>query len=168
MFVELLEYNNIQGVVALSELSCRKVTNTSRIMRVDRIEVLLVLRVDAANGYIDLSRRRVNADNILQCEDRYNKAKVVERLFRRVVEQSYTTLDLLYQKVAWPLNAHYKHCFDALFLRTIDHTDDVFNRLDIPIEVKNCIIENIPRIFPTAPALAPIGDATVATVAAAT
>jgi translation initiation factor 2 subunit 1 len=38
-------------------------------------------------GYIDLSKRRVYAKDLLQCEDRFAKAKAVNSILRHVADQ---------------------------------------------------------------------------------
>ena len=47
----------------------------------------MVLRVDKEKGYIDLSKRRVSAEDVAKCEERYNKAKAVHRVMRHVADR---------------------------------------------------------------------------------
>lgn len=76
-YVSLLEYNNIEGMILLSELSRRRIRSINKLIRVGKNEVVMVLRVDKEKGYIDLSKRRVSPEDIAKCEERYNKAKTV-------------------------------------------------------------------------------------------
>jgi hypothetical protein len=76
-YVQLLEYNNIEGMVLLSELSRRRIRSINKLIKVGRDEVVMVIRVDKDKGYIDLSKRRVSAEEIVKAEDRFNKAKMV-------------------------------------------------------------------------------------------
>ena len=69
-YVSLLEYNNIEGMILLSELSRRRIRSINKLIRVNRNEVVMVLRVDKEKGYIDLSKRRVSPEDIAKCEDR--------------------------------------------------------------------------------------------------
>ncbi|KAI5407701.1 hypothetical protein KIW84_053807 [Lathyrus oleraceus] len=59
-YVSLLEYNNIEGMILFSELSRRRIRSVSSLIKVGRIEPVMVLRVDKEKGYIDLSKRRVS------------------------------------------------------------------------------------------------------------
>ena len=45
-YVHLLEYNNIEGMILLSELSRRRIRSIQKLIRVGRNEVVVVLRVD--------------------------------------------------------------------------------------------------------------------------
>lgn len=57
-YVSLLEYNGLEGMILMSELSKRRIRSVKKIVRVGRHEVVLVLRVDQEKGYIDLSKKR--------------------------------------------------------------------------------------------------------------
>lgn len=50
-YVQLLEYNNIEGMVLLSELSRRRIRSVTKIIKVGRREPVMVLRVDKEKGY---------------------------------------------------------------------------------------------------------------------
>jgi translation initiation factor 2 subunit 1 len=44
-------------------------------IKVGRCEVVQVLKVDTAKGYIDLSKKRVQAEKLQEAEDKYAKSK---------------------------------------------------------------------------------------------
>jgi len=62
--------------------------------------ILLIL-----SGYIDLSKRRVSAEDVEKCTERFAKAKAVNSILRHVAEllayESDDQLEELYQKTAW-------------------------------------------------------------------
>jgi translation initiation factor 2 subunit 1 len=45
-YVSLLEYNNKDGMILLSELSRRRIRSIPKLIRVGKNEVVMVLRVD--------------------------------------------------------------------------------------------------------------------------
>lgn len=47
-----LEYDNIEGMILLSELSRRRIRSIQKLIRVGRNEVVVVLRVDKEKGWI--------------------------------------------------------------------------------------------------------------------
>ena len=85
-YVSLLEYNNTEGMILFSELSRRRIRSVSSLIKVGKIEPVMVLRVDKERGYIDLSKRRVSEEDIQTCEERYNKSKLVHSIMRHVAE----------------------------------------------------------------------------------
>ena len=50
VYVQLLEYNNIEGMIPLSELSRRRIRSINKLIRVNRNEPVVVIRVDEEKG----------------------------------------------------------------------------------------------------------------------
>jgi translation initiation factor 2 subunit 1 len=97
-------------------------------------------------GYIDLSKRRVSAEDVVKCEERYNKSKTymqssyldypeqldfdfnlaffdglcyvfsVSSIVRHVSEKTELDMETINEMVAWPLFEKYGHAFDAFKL----------------------------------------------------
>lgn len=138
-YVHLLEYNNIEGMILLSELSRRRIRSINKLIRVGKTEPVVVIRVDKdkgmnssvylllslvkpfflnslsfslLSGYIDLSKRRVSAEDVEKCTERFAKAKAVNSILRHVAEllhyDSDEQLEELYQKTAWYFEEKYK------------------------------------------------------------
>ncbi|KAG2773697.1 hypothetical protein JG687_00005111 [Phytophthora cactorum] len=156
-YVSLLEYNNIEGMILLSELSRRRIRSINKLIRVGKNEVVMVLRVDKEKGYIDLSKRRVSPEDIAKCEERYNKAKTVHGVLRQVAQENHLEIEDLYSKVAWPLykkfkietpnddekKVEYVHCYDIFKMGITD--DSVFEGLDITPEILTALKGQIRR-----------------------
>ncbi|KAI5995722.1 eukaryotic translation initiation factor 2 subunit alpha [Pisolithus marmoratus] len=134
-YVKLLEYDNIEGMILLSELSRRRIRSIQKLIRVGRNEVVVVLRVDREKGYIDLSKRRVSPEDIVKCDERYTKSKTVASIMRHVASKLPTpaaeegadvgsseeaALEKLYEEIAWPLGKTYGHPYDAFKLMLSD------------------------------------------------
>ena len=140
-YVSLLEYNNIEGLILLSELSRRRIRSINKLIRVGRNEVAMVLRVDKEKGYIDLSKRRVSPEDVAACEDKFNKAKAVHGVLRHLAERRKFYLEDLYERIAWPLYRKYGHAYDAFKIALAEEqgggsdTDDPFASLDVPSDV---------------------------------
>jgi len=143
-YVSLLEYNNIEGMILLSELSRRRIRSISKLIRVGRQEVVVVLRVDKEKGYIDLSKRRVSPEEILKCEEKYNKSKAVHSIMRHVSEIMQKKMEDLYVQFGWPLYQKYGHAYDA-FKIAITDPDSILKAFEIEEAVKNCLVKNIQR-----------------------
>ncbi|KAH6688033.1 eukaryotic translation initiation factor 2 subunit alpha [Plectosphaerella plurivora] len=130
-YVKLLD-DNIDGMILLSELSRRRIRSIQKLIRVGRNEVVVVLRVDKEKGYIDLSKRRVSPEDIVKCEERYNKGKMVHSIMRHVAEKTLTPIDTLYQSIAWPLNKKFGHAIDAFKLSITN--PDVWQDVTFPTD----------------------------------
>jgi len=145
-YVTLLEYNNIEGMILLSELSRRRIRSINKLIRVNRNEVVMVLRVDKEKGYIDLSKRRVSPEDVAKCEERYNKAKAVHRVMRHVADRQGKSLENLYEIVGWPLYKKYGHAYDALKLCLTGENDDVFEACpEMDGETKTCLVDYVKK-----------------------
>ncbi|KAM3694689.1 hypothetical protein ACB098_07G073600 [Castanea mollissima] len=68
-YVSPLEYNNIEGMILFSELLWRWIRSVSNLIKVGRIEPVMVLCVNKEKGYIDLSKRRVSEEDTQACKE---------------------------------------------------------------------------------------------------
>lgn len=133
-YVKLLEYNNIEGMILLSELSRRRIRSIQKHVKVGRNEVVVVLRVDTDKGYIDLSKRRVSAEDAIKAEEKYNKAKAVHSILRHVAEKHKYPLEKLYETIGWPLSRKYGNAYEA-FKLAITNPETVFEGIEPPSQV---------------------------------
>ncbi|EPS99287.1 hypothetical protein FOMPIDRAFT_1030975 [Fomitopsis schrenkii] len=169
-YVKLLEYDNIEGMILLSELSRRRIRSIQKLIRVGRNEVVVVLRVDKEKGYIDLSKRRVSPEDITKCEERYMKSKTVASIMRHVASKIPSVpsegakeakegeegevagasederLEQLYEQVAWPLGKKYGHPYEA-FKLALTEQGTVFASLSTPVpeNVMSILVSTIAR-----------------------
>eukprot|EP00878_Enallax_costatus_P014321 GHUV01014979.1.p1 GENE.GHUV01014979.1~~GHUV01014979.1.p1 ORF type:complete len:301 (+),score=81.16 GHUV01014979.1:486-1388(+) len=151
-YVSLLEYNGIEGMILLSELSRRRIRSITKLIKVGRQEPVMVLRVDKDKGYIDLSKRRVSPEDISACEDRFNKSKMVHSIMRHVAETTGENLEDLYKQIAWPLYKMFGHAFDAFKLMVQDDGAAIVKRLEengpltvFTPAVEEALLKNIKR-----------------------
>ncbi|KAK2970824.1 hypothetical protein RJ640_014812 [Escallonia rubra] len=126
--VSLLEYNGIEGIILLSDLSRRRIRSVGSLIKVGRIEPAMVLRINPEKGYIDLSKKRLSEQDILVCEERWNKSKLVHSIMRHVADTMRVDLEDLYIHVGWPLYRKYGHAFEA-FKLIVHDPNSVLNGL---------------------------------------
>jgi len=142
-YVTLLEYSKIEGMVLLSELSRRRIRSINKLIRVGRKEVVLVLRVDSDKGYVDLSKRRVPADDVAEFENKYNKAKHVHSILYNVAKRLNVLLLDLYEVVAWPLYERFTHAYDAFKIALV-HQEKVFTKeMNLPDNILQALLRDI-------------------------
>ncbi|GIX62974.1 eukaryotic translation initiation factor 2 alpha subunit, putative [Babesia caballi] len=117
VYVSLLEYDEREGLILLSELSKRRYRSINRLVKIGRHEVVLVLRVDPIKGYIDLSKRRVSPEDIMKCEEKFSKAKKVHQTVRHIAQKHNISVEELNRVCIWPLYHRYPSALDALKAR---------------------------------------------------
>jgi len=149
-YVDLLEYNNIEGMILLSELSRRRIRSINKLIRIGKSECVVVIRVDKDKGYIDLSKRRVLPEDIVACEDKFAKAKAVNSILRHVGEilnyQTDEQLEELYSKTAWYFDEKMKRkgaAFDA-FKATVNNPA-ILDECGLDDETKETLLTHIRR-----------------------
>lgn len=149
-YVHLLEYNNIEGMILLSELSRRRIRSINKLIRVGRTEPVVVIRVDKDKGYIDLSKRRVSKEDIEKCTEKYSKAKAVNSIVRHVAEilgyKDDVQLENLYRTTAWHFETKCKKQGTAYdYFKQSVTEPSLLNDLGLDDETKAALVENIQR-----------------------
>lgn len=149
-YVHLLEYKNIEGMILLSELSRRRIRSINKLIRVGRNECVVVIRVDKEKGYIDLSKRRVSAEELKKCEEKFTRGKTVASILRHVGEilkyESDEELEDLFEKTAWFFNEKYKStggAYEAFKHAVAEPT--ILDECDLDEQTKEILITNINR-----------------------
>ena len=143
-YVALLEYNLIEGMIPLTELSNRRIRSFHKLIKVGRIETAIVLRVDKDKGYIDLSKRRVAPEEIAKCNQRWNKSKSVDSIMRRVAKTLNQPLFDINTEFTWKLYAKYGHAYDA-FKAYMDDPASVPEIDALPTDFKDALTLNVSR-----------------------
>jgi len=149
-YVHLLEYKKIEGMILLSELSRRRIRSINKLIRVGRSECVVVIRVDKDKGYIDLSKRRVSAEEVKKCEEKFTRGKTVASILRHVGEllqfDSDEELEDLFHKTAWHFDEKHKAtggAYEAFKHAVNDPT--ILDECDLDEKTKQVLIENINR-----------------------
>lgn len=119
-YCSLLEYNEKEGMILMSEVSRRRIRSLNKHLRVGRNECVIVIRVDEDKGYIDLSKRRVSPEEAEKFQAKFVKAKAVNQILRHVAEtielESNEEFESLYEKTAWVIDDKYEQkgaCYDV-------------------------------------------------------
>ncbi|XP_050032272.1 eukaryotic translation initiation factor 2 subunit 1 [Dermacentor andersoni] len=155
-YVRLLEYNDIEGMILLSELSRRRIRSINKLIRVGRSECVVVIRVDKDKGYIDLSKRRVSPEDITKCEEKFARGRAVNSILRHVAEtlkfETDEQLEELYRKTAWYFDDKFKKTTASYDVFKLAVTDvSVLDECDIDPETKEVLLTNIKhRLTPQA------------------
>jgi translation initiation factor 2 subunit 1 len=110
-YARLLEYNDKEGMILMSELSRRRIRSVNKLVRIGRDEYVVVLRADTEKGYIDLSKRRTNQEDYIAAHNRYEKAKSIHSIVKHTAERlgisTNEELESLMQRAVWYFDTKY-------------------------------------------------------------
>eukprot|EP01126_Amoeba_proteus_P049157 TRINITY_DN572_c0_g2_i11.p1 TRINITY_DN572_c0_g2~~TRINITY_DN572_c0_g2_i11.p1 ORF type:complete len:287 (+),score=45.45 TRINITY_DN572_c0_g2_i11:206-1066(+) len=135
----LLEYDDLEGFLPLSEISRKRMRSVLRHVRVGQRQVLQVIRVDTERGYTDLSKKYITEVEKEIGNEKYNKGKTVHSIASHLAGIKKADLQEIYQSVIWPLYKKYDHPYDAFKLMASGE-EDIYADLEISQEVKDILL----------------------------
>jgi translation initiation factor 2 subunit 1 len=100
-------------MILSSEMSRKRVKYVKKLVKEGREEVLRVIRVDPVQGYIDLSKKSVQSEEIEEFKERYYQSKKVHEIMKILAFKMKMDLEKLYIQVGWPLYKLYGHAYTA-------------------------------------------------------
>ena len=113
VYASLDEYNGIEGLLHISEISSRWVKNIRDHVRERQKVVLKVLRVDSEKRHIDLSLRRVNEREKREKLLEWKRERRGRKLFNMAAEKLGVTLEEAYEKVGSVLEDRFGSIYDS-------------------------------------------------------
>jgi translation initiation factor 2 subunit 1 len=128
-YVSLLEYDNQEGMMLLSELSKRRIRSVAKLLKVGRTEICMVIRSDNQKGYVDLSKKRVEPEDGAAKEEQFARAKAVHGIMRHVAQTHDVPVNELCVKASWPLHKKYYDAFDA-YKKHINQEINLWDEID--------------------------------------
>jgi len=153
VYGSLLEYCNREGMLAKSELSSRRMRSIYKLVRIGKVYTLVVLAVNREKGFIDLSKKRLDAtpEERLKYDNGYNNAKALNSIISYVSSRtqgdekmtSYTTEDL-YKMFGYEMLKQYESG-NNLFKLVAKNPDQFLERIKIPEDIRELVISNLRR-----------------------
>jgi len=129
VYVSLLEYDNKEAMINIGEVSKRRIRSLAKLLRVGSTEICMVVSVDEEKGYINLSKKRVAAEDCAPTQDSFAKAKAVHGVMQHVAQSNDIPVEELCSKVSWPLTDKFGHALD-MFKKHINSEDDAWQHVD--------------------------------------
>lgn len=96
-YVELLEYDNIEGFIMLSQVTNKRVKSVYKFLKIGKQEMMEVLRVDEEKMCIDLTKKSIKPESQDAAVKRFKKAKQVHGIMRQVAIKLQTPVEELYE-----------------------------------------------------------------------
>jgi len=158
-YAKLLEFNDKEGMILMSELSRRRIRSVNKLVRIGRDEYVVVLRADTEKGYIDLSKRRTNQEDYEMALNRYEKAKGIHSIVKHTAERLKFTeneeLESLMKRAVWYFDKKYNKEKDPIkasfhiFRKAVDD-ESVLDEADLSAEERAELLRNIKlKMMPT-------------------
>ncbi len=114
IYVDLLDFegredeNLARGMIHISEISSRWIRNVRNYVRMNEILVLKVLKVDNLKGHVDLSLRRVTAQQKQLRMKEWKYAFKFENLLTFLADETGKSINELYETIGFPILDSYK------------------------------------------------------------
>ena len=112
VFVELIEYENKEGMIHISELSSRWTRNINEIVTLNSIIVCRVEKIDKEKGYIDLSKKRVTTGEEKSKKDEMQNEIHIEKIIEHALKKNNISLKDFYEKQGYKLIEEYGSLHD--------------------------------------------------------
>ena len=89
IYVSLLEYDNIEGMVQLANASTRRKKRSICLLKENKQYPLLVINVDIEKGYIDLSNKYLAEEDKKDANENYTIYQRVIKIFKEFMFQKF-------------------------------------------------------------------------------
>jgi len=149
----LLEYCNREGMLMISELSSRRVRSIYKLVRIGKVYTLVVLGVNREKGFIDLSKKRLDAtpEERLKYDNRYNNAKALNSIISYVASRTQAdpnmtscSMEDLYKMFGFEMLEQYE-TGNNLFKLAAKNPDQFLERIKIPEDIRELVMANLKR-----------------------
>jgi translation initiation factor 2 subunit 1 len=113
VFIELIEYECLQGFVHISNVSSSWVKNIRNFVKEGQIRAGKVLNVDLNKRQIDISLTKVSSNQQRTKIEEYKQAKRTQKLIELLAQNEGVDFEIAWNEVAEPLLEEYDSLYDA-------------------------------------------------------
>jgi translation initiation factor 2 subunit 1 len=113
VFAELLEYDNVQGFVHISQVSSSWIKNIRNFVKENQIRAGQVINIDTSKNQIDLSFNKVSAGMQRERIEEWKQSKRSQKLIELIATQNKVAFDVAWKEIAEPLLQEYESLYDA-------------------------------------------------------
>lgn len=113
VFLELLEYDGIQGFVHISNVSSSWIKNIRNFVKEGQMRAGKVTNIDRHRGQIDISLTKVSQSQQREKIEAYRQSKRAQKLLEMLAAQVKEKPGAAWKEVAEPLLENYESLYDA-------------------------------------------------------
>lgn len=146
VFVKLDEYDNLEGVIHISEIAPGRIRNIRDYVSEDRKVICKVLKIDEERGHIDLSLRRVTQSEKIEKNKSIKQEQKAEKLLEGLAKKLNKDKKEVEEKVGLKIISAYGSltpCFQDIAVDKIDLEKDLKIEAIFANELKESIKDKI-------------------------
>ncbi|MGM5483614.1 MAG: S1 RNA-binding domain-containing protein [Nanobdellota archaeon] len=113
VFVTLNEYPGLSAMLHISEVSPGRIRNINDYVKVNKVIVCKVLRVDSVKKHIDVSLRRVNENQRREKLDTIKQEQKAEKIIELVAKEAKMDAKKLYDKLFAISSKYYEYLYES-------------------------------------------------------
>ncbi|TRZ55054.1 translation initiation factor IF-2 subunit alpha [archaeon] len=143
-FVELDEYEGLEGMIHISEASRKWVKDIREIVKEGQKVVALVMRVDPEKGHIALSLKRLGRRDYDEKMKEFKREQKAEKMLELVGKELGLNIDQAYEEVGFPLMDIFGEMFKGF--QTALTNPDILGKKGIPekyVKVIKAVAEKV-------------------------
>lgn len=129
-FVSLDEYNNLEGMIHVSEAARKWVRDIREVVKEGQKVVALVMRVEPEKGHIALSLKRLGKRDYDEKMKEFKREQKAEKMLEIVGKELGFNLDKAYQEIGFPLMELFGEMFKGF--QTVMTNEDIVKKKGIP------------------------------------
>ncbi|CAD8104703.1 unnamed protein product [Paramecium sonneborni] len=144
-YVELLEYDRIRGMIPPNETTRALKGGIQKALKIGKIQVVRVLRVDEDQGYIDLSKKKVAKDEEQMSLQKFADGKMIHSIMRAIAEKCNLNIQELYKTIVWPLQENKLNVSVLQIFKNSLQDQKHLSKLNLPNQIQVKLMEEIER-----------------------
>nr|UXY86661.1 translational initiation factor 2 alpha SU [Cryptomonas paramecium] len=113
-YVQLLEFNNLQGMILTRETSRKKMNSIHKSVVLYKDEPAVITKIDCKRGYVDVSKCRIAQGEIYQMKKKWIYAKNTVSIATHVSRCNDLNCEDLQIRWGWPFCRKYKHMLKGI------------------------------------------------------
>ena len=116
IYVNLLEFDNIEGLLLFSEVSRRRVRSMVKLIKIGKKEIVSILRVDKDKNYIDVSKRQITETEVGHMKKKRSYSKLVNLVSNNFARYLCLNFEENRLRWIWQLGREFFHVIRAFKL----------------------------------------------------
>lgn len=142
IFIRIDEYNNIEGLIHISEIAPGRIRNIRDYVKEGKKIVCKVLRVKPEFKQVDLSLRRVANSDALQKRSEMKQEEKAEKILEAIGKMHSKTLKQMYDEVGFKILQRYG-LLGNFFQKVVEDESKAFEGLNIDKKVAETLAKII-------------------------